>query len=163
MTPVNPDQQRLLSFLRDTIGLEEKIVRTAEQNTSELKSIFVKELIRGIGLDSMKHANILRGMVAMISSPTPFLTEEEMSRLKEGIGEHIELEAEAIKTYEDLLSKVEQEKMKFLLDYILIDEKRHHELLRSIEKVIIEAETLTEENIWDMFWKYSVFHGAPGG
>lgn len=163
MTSAIPDPQKLLSFLRDTIDLEEKIVRAAEKNTRELKSIFVKELLGGIALDSMKHANILRGMIAMVAGPAPFLTEEEMSRLKEGISEHIELEAEAIGIYEDLLKKAEEEKMRFLIDYILTDERRHHELLKSIEKVIIEAETLTEEDMWDLFWKYSVFHGAPGG
>ncbi|MEM3357110.1 MAG: ferritin-like domain-containing protein, partial [Candidatus Bathyarchaeia archaeon] len=63
----------------------------------------------------------------------------------------------------DLLSSVENEKVKLLLNAILVDEKRHHELLKQVLEIIVHGETITEEDWWDILWKNVPFHGAPGG
>ena len=31
------------------------------------------------------------------------------------------------------------------------------------EKMIVEKESLTEQDLWDWVWKDSLFHGSPGG
>ncbi|MGQ4833930.1 MAG: hypothetical protein ACP6IS_08530 [Candidatus Asgardarchaeia archaeon] len=48
-------------------------------------SLVVRELIRGIALDSSKHANLMRGLIGMLESKTPFLTEEQRDKLSENI------------------------------------------------------------------------------
>ena len=53
--------------------------------------------------------------------------------------------------------------VKQVLQYILDDERRHHELLKKIHELIIEKETLTEQDIWDLAWKDVPWHGGPGG
>ncbi len=111
----------------------------------------------------MKHANILQALIVLVSGAKPFLTEDERNRIGDQIKRHIELEEKAIKTYSSLLKELEDERMRLLVSYVLEDEKRHHELLLRINKMVVEAETLKEEDIWDMIWKYSVFHGTPGG
>jgi len=58
---------------------------------------------------------------------------------------------------------IENEKVKLLLNAILWDEKRHHELLKSVLEILVSGETITEEDWWDVLWKYVPFHGAPGG
>jgi len=50
-----------------------------------------------------------------------------------------------------------------LLSAILEDEKRHHALLKSVVKIIVRGETITEEEWWDLLWKNVPFHGTPGG
>ena len=62
--------------------------------------------------------------------------------------EHIRLEAEAIKTYKELMVNLENEKEKLIINAIYTDEIRHHHLLKKIHKIIVEKETLTEEEIW---------------
>lgn len=139
------------------------IVEEGKKSVKGVENVLVRELIRGIALDSMKHANMLEAMVALISGAKVFLTEKESERIGGQIKRHIELEKQAIETYSTLLEHIKDERMRLLVDYILKDERRHHELLRKIDKIIVEAETLREEDLWEMVWKYSVFHGAPGG
>jgi len=155
--------QELISFLKKQIDLENMIVEEGKKSVKGVKNVLVRELIRGIALDSMKHANMLEAMVALISGAKVFLTEKESERIGGQIKRHIELEKQAIETYSTLLEHIKDERTRLLVDYILKDERRHHELLRKIDKIIVEAETLREEDLWEMVWKYSVFHGAPGG
>ncbi len=153
----------LISFLKKQVDLENMIVEEGNKSVKGIENVLVRELIRGIALDSMKHANMLEAMIALISGAKIFLSEEERERIGTQIKRHIELEKKAMETYSTLLDQITDEKMRLLIDYILKDEKRHHRLLLNIDKMIVEAETLKEESLWEMMWKYSVFHGAPGG
>jgi len=73
------------------------------------------------------------------------------------------MEAELIKKVSDILPTVENEKVGLLLNAILADEKRHHQLLKEVLEIIVKGETITEEDWWDILWKNVPFHGAPGG
>jgi rubrerythrin len=59
--------------------------------------------------------------------------------------------------------KVKDEKVMLLLDAILADEKRHHELLKRVLEIIVKGETITDEEWFGILWKSVPFHGAPGG
>ena len=73
------------------------------------------------------------------------------------------MEQQAIETYTELLKTIEDEKEKLVIKYILSDEVRHHVLLKRLHKMIVEKETLTEQDLWDLTWKDSISHGSPGG
>jgi len=79
------------------------------------------------------------------------------------IEKHIQMEAELIEKISVVLPSVENKKVKLLLNAILADEKRHHELLKEVLEIIVHGETITEEDWWDVLWKNVPFHGAPGG
>jgi len=73
------------------------------------------------------------------------------------------MEAALIKKISKVIPSVENKKVKLLLNAILADEKRHHELLKMVLEILIRGETITEEDWWDLLWKNVPFHGAPGG
>lgn len=153
----------LISFLKKQVELENMIVEEGNNSVKGIENVLVRELIRGIALDSMKHANMLEAVIALISGAKIFLTEKERDRVGSQIKRHIKLEKQAMETYSTLLTQISDEKLRLLVDYILRDEKKHHELLLNIDRMIVEEETLKEEDVWDMVWRYSLFHGAPGG
>ncbi|HDD69006.1 MAG TPA: hypothetical protein ENG61_01445 [Candidatus Korarchaeota archaeon] len=150
--------EKLIQFLRKQIDLENEIVEEGNRSVEGIRNELVRELIRGIALDSMKRANMLRATIALLSGAKIFLTEER-EKISDQIKRHIELEKTAMETYSSLLDQVLDERVKLLLDYILKDEKRHHQLLLRIDSTIVRAGTLREKDAWDMFWRYSVFHG----
>ena len=67
------------------------------------------------------------------------------------------MESDLIEEITKVLLSVENEKVKLLLNSILMDKKRHLELLRQILEITAIEETMTEENWediwWDMIWK----------
>jgi len=73
------------------------------------------------------------------------------------------LEVRLIKRISRELPNVKNDKVKLLLDAILQDEKRHHALLKQVLEILVEGETITEEEWFDIMWKSVPFHGAPGG
>jgi len=79
------------------------------------------------------------------------------------VEKHIQIEAELIKKLEKELPTIENKKVAFLLNSILMDERRHHALLKEVLEIIVRAETITEEDWWKMLWEEVPFHGAPGG
>jgi rubrerythrin len=159
--PMDTDQ--LKAFLKEQIGLEEKIVRMAKKSVKDTKNQLVKNLIQAIAIDSNKHALMLNAILARLESKTPFIEETKRDELGKDIKTHIELEAKAIQTYEELIPEMDDPGPKQVIKYILDDEKRHHRLLTQLYELVIEKETLTEEDLWDLTWKDVPWHGGPGG
>jgi rubrerythrin len=91
------------------------------------------------------------------------LTQEHLDKQKDLVEKHIRMEAELIDRIGKMLPTVKNEKVKLLLNAILMDEKRHHELLKSVLEIIVHGETITEADWWDVLWKNVPFHGSPGG
>jgi rubrerythrin len=73
------------------------------------------------------------------------------------------LEAELIEKLSKVVPTIESSKVRLLLEAILSDEKRHHELLKAVLEIIVRGETITEDDWWDVLWKGVPFHGSPGG
>ncbi|MFB0514218.1 MAG: hypothetical protein ACETVQ_01430, partial [Candidatus Bathyarchaeia archaeon] len=76
---------------------------------------------------------------------------------------HIENEEKLIERLREAINKTANDRVKFLLESILADEKRHHDLLNMIMNIIVKGETITDQDWWDIIWKNVPFHGAPGG
>ncbi|MFX1564905.1 MAG: ferritin family protein [Promethearchaeota archaeon] len=157
------DKDQLKTFLKAQIALEAKIVRMAQKSVKDTRNQLVKNLIQAIAIDSNKHALLLNAIVARLESKTPFIDESKRDELGKDIKTHIELEAEAIRTYKALIPKMEDPGSKQVLEYIFDDEKRHHKLLTQLYTLVFEKETLTEEDLWDLTWKDVPWHGGPGG
>lgn len=154
----------LIAFLKEQISLEEEIVKKSNESVENIKNVLVRELIRGIAMDSNKHALLLKALQGMIQGPSPLIEEENFDEIKKTIERHIELEKKAIETYRELLKKYEEDnRVKTIISEIQKDEIRHHSFLQRLLKAIINKETLTEEELEDWMFKYAPFHGSPGG
>ncbi len=157
------EKDQLKAFLKEQIALEEKIVRIAKKSVKDSENLLVKNLIQAIAIDSNKHALMLNAILARLESKTPFIEESKRDELGKDIKTHIEMEDHAIKTYKDLIPQTDDPGSKQVLKYILADERRHHSLLTQLYTLVIEKETLTEEDLWDLTWKDVPWHGGPGG
>ncbi len=157
------DEEKLVKFLDEQIALEKQIVEISEASVVNIKNILVRELIRGITMDSKKHALLLGALKGMLTGPTPLIEEENFDEIKATIEKHIELEAKAIKTYKEILNDPPSDSVKTVISEIYKDEVRHHTFLKTLLKALIEKETLTEDILEDWMYKYAPFHGSPGG
>ena len=155
-------KEELKAQCEKSIAFEEQIVQAVNKSTDALQNLLLKELLRGVAFDSMKHALIFRAIIGLLEF-SPAISDEDNTILNRDIKVHIENEEKAIKIYEEMLGKIDNEKIKFMLETIIADEKRHHELLKTISKFIIEKETIAEDEWFDYIYKYSLAHGAPIG
>ncbi|NWF86990.1 hypothetical protein HXY32_04190 [Candidatus Bathyarchaeota archaeon] len=153
----------LIKFLKAQILVENEIVDSLNNALVDVKNPPVKGVLKGISLDSVKHAEMYAAATELLTTVSRALTQEHLDKQKALVEKHIRMEAELIKKISKILPTVENDKVKLLLNAILADEKRHHELLKMVLEILVRGETITEEDWWELLWKNVPFHGAPGG
>jgi bacterioferritin (cytochrome b1) len=156
-------KDELVKFLKDQIKIENKIVDSLNKSLPDIGNPAVKGVLKGISLDSVKHAEMYGSAVTLLTTVSKALTQENLDNQKDLVEKHIQMELELIQKIGKALPNVKDKKVTLLLEAILSDEKRHHELLKKVLEILVKGEAITEADWWDMLWKDVPFHGAPGG
>jgi rubrerythrin len=149
--------------MKRQIVIEKEIVDSLNKGIVDIKNPPVKGVLKGISLDSVKHAELYASAVTLLTNVSPALKQENLDAQRVLVEKHIQMEAELIKKLEKMMPTIENKKVKFLLDAILTDERRHHAMLKMVLEIIVHGETITEADWWELLWKNVPFHGAPGG
>ena len=156
-------KEELVKLFKNQIKIEETIVDSVNEGLVEIKNPAVKGVLKGISLDSLKHAEMYSSAINLLTSVPQALTEGNLEKQRELVEKHIRIEAEIITILSEQLPKIKNEKVKLLLEAILSDEKRHHALLKKVLEILVKGETITDKEWWDVLWENVPFHGAPGG
>lgn len=156
-------KEKLTKFMEDQIKIENEIVDSMNAALADIENPAVKGVLRGITLDSVKHATMYESAIKLMTTVSKALTQKHLDEQKRLVEKHIRIEAELIEKITKELPSVKNDKVKLLLSAILADERRHHELLKRVLEILVHGETITEEDWWDVLWKNVPFHGAPGG
>jgi rubrerythrin len=156
-------KNNLLEFLKNQIVIEKEIVASLEKALVEMKNPAVKGVLKGISLDSVKHAELYSSAIVLLTHASTALTQENLDEQRALVEKHIEIEAKLIKQLEVIIPTIENKKVEFLLKAILNDECRHHAMLKMVLDIIVHGETITEADWWKLLWENAPFHGAPGG
>ena len=153
----------LIDFIKRQINIEKEIVTSLNKGLVDIKNPPVKGVLKGISLDSVKHAELYASALSLLTNVSQALTQENLDAQRTLVEKHIQLEADLIGKIENILPKIDNEKVKFLVESILTDEKRHHAMLKTVLDLIVHGETITEADWWELLWENVPFHGAPGG
>ena len=156
-------KNNLLDFLKNQIVVEKQIVDSLEKALVGMKNPAVKGVLKGVSLDSVKHAELYTSAVTLLTNASTALTQENLDEQRALVEKHIAIEAKLIRKLEDMMPMVENKKVEFLLNAILNDEKRHHAMLKMVLEIIVHGETITEDDWWKLLWEGVPFHGTPGG
>jgi rubrerythrin len=153
----------LVALFKNQIKIEKTIVDSVAKGLVDINNAAVKGVLKGISLDSTKHAEMYSSAINLLTSVSQALTEENLDKQRELVEKHIQLEEEIIKKLREVIPSVQNKKVKLLLDAILSDELRHHDLLKKVLDILVRGETITDNEWWDILWENVPFHGAPGG
>lgn len=153
----------LVALFRSQIEVEKIIVDSVAEGLDEIKNSAVKGVLKGISLDSTKHAEMYSSAINLLSSVPQALTEDNLNKQRKLVEKHIQLEAEIIKKLRVVIPSIQNKKVKLLLSTILSDEVRHHSLLKKVLDILVRGETITDADWWDVLWENVPFHGTPGG
>ena len=157
------EKNALIEFLKNQITVETRIVASLAEPLAKMKNPAVKGVLKGVSLDSIKHAELYDSAVTLLTSTSTALSQEHLDEQKKLVEKHIAIEAELIVKLEEMIPQIDDNKVVFLLQSILADEKRHHEMLKMVLEIIVKGETITEDDWWKLLWENVPFHGAPGG
>jgi hypothetical protein len=153
----------LVGFMKRQITIEKEIVESLNKGILDIKNPPVRGVLKGISLDSVKHAELYSAAVSLLTDVSQALKQENLDEQRRLVEKHIRMESELIEKLEKIMPTIENNKVQFLLDSILTDERRHHALLKTVLEIIVHGESITEADWWKMLWENVPFHGAPGG
>jgi len=156
-------KDELVNFIKEQIKIERDIVNSLNKGVADIGNPAVKGALKGISLDSVKHEQMYDSAVRLLTGVPRALTQKNLDKQIELVEKHIRMEADLIKRISDVTPNVKDEKVKLLLNAILADEKRHHELLKEVLEILVRGETITEKDWWDIIWQNVPMHGSPGG
>jgi rubrerythrin len=156
-------KKELLDFLKNQVNVEKEIVDSLEKAIVDMKNPAVKGVLKGVSLDSVKHAELYTSAITLLTSASTALAQSDLDTQRELIKKHIDIEAKLIKVLKEKIPEIENQKVVFLLKAILEDEIRHHAMLKMTLEIIVKGETITEDDWWKMLWENVPFHGSPGG
>ncbi|MEM2430932.1 MAG: hypothetical protein QXX94_03075 [Candidatus Bathyarchaeia archaeon] len=156
-------QNDLAKFIMEQIKVEKEIVDSLNKSIGDVANLAVREVLIGISFDSMKHSEMYSAALELLTKVPQAITQEQLDRQRGLVEKHINIEASLIKKISEMLPLVKDEKVKLLLNAILEDERKHHELLKKVLETLVKGEAVTEEDWWNMIWRGVPFHGAPGG
>ncbi len=154
---------KLAGFMKRQIEVENEIVDSLNDGLADVQNPAVKGVLKGISLDSVKHAELYASAIRLLTGTSQALRQEDLDEQRKLVEKHIRLEAELVEKLNEVAPSIENAKVKLLVEAILADEKRHHELLKMVLEILVKGETITEEDWWDILWKNVPFHGSPGG
>jgi len=144
---------QLTSMIMDMVKYEEWNATGLENASLNVSNVMVKALMAGIAYDSRKHAYLFRALVEMLRGESKPLTESEYGMLGKAITEHINVELKMMRDIEELMNVIGDERLKYVLKYILDDEKRHHALLLGLQEAVNRRELVTEFDWLNIVWK----------
>jgi len=114
----------------------------------------VSSLLESIVHDSLKHAAFCKVLIDIETGVIPpEIDVGDAIDMAQAIEEHVEVEAEMIKRLESMLTKTEDERTKGILNHMLSDERRHHNVLKRMANLFSQSETRFVEYL-DLFEKY---------
>lgn len=140
--------------------MEEEYAIRYEEDVAGLGNVAIGGLIRGVALDSEKHAVLYR-TVADILKGLLAVTDVEYDTMEASLRKHIEVEERMMAEAKALMEGEWDDRVRFLLEEIYTDEVRHHRFLSNLLEAVVKRDAIFAEDIWKMIWRDVPTHGAP--
>ncbi|MFX0114334.1 MAG: hypothetical protein ACFFB3_07290 [Candidatus Hodarchaeota archaeon] len=146
----------LTHLLKEYIEFEKLVASKAVKEAEKIQNLVLRELLRGIALDSQKHAKILEAAISLIEGESQALSNDDLQNTLTILREHQDMEEKAIQTYEEQITAQKGDRrLQLIFQYLLSDERQHHAILGQMIQVLDQSAAPDEEAIWELFTLYS--------
>jgi hypothetical protein len=134
--PTQKDAIRnLIKVLRDWQDIEDESVRNTSKIIKKTDNPLIKIIMEIIRQDSAMHKRVQQMIIDNFEKETISLDLKELNTFWELVEEHDNLERKTIELAEKAITETTSPLAKYLLNYLLVDEQKHNQLLEEIEKV----------------------------
>ena len=122
------------NLIKKWIAIEDGTIEFSGRLLEKSKNPIISCVIDTIRRDSQKHREVLELIVESLEGTTLF-THEDLSIVTEFIDKHAKVEQEAVDIAALVLGKVRTPFVKFLLEYLHEDEKKHDLIMDNLTKL----------------------------
>ena len=119
--------------IRKWQDLEGSAIAGARDIISKTANPIIKMTMELIAHDSEKHRLVQQMIIDSLTKEAIHLSPDELAQLSAGLSRHVEAEGEALRFAEAALKESELFITRFLLSYLIEDEKKHHNMLTQLD------------------------------
>ncbi|AFH43140.1 ferritin-like domain-containing protein [Fervidicoccus fontis] len=156
-------EEEIKKEVKEFAILEKEYAKILLELSKKIKHKALSSIFESLSKDSEKHATLYETISELLSNEQPFISEEDFRLIERTINEHITTEAKMIEESRKILNNIKDPRVRLLAAIIYEDEEKHHKLLLTVKEDIAKKETFSETDFWNMVWRDSPYHGAPGG
>ena len=153
------DKQEFKMMIEEQIENEKKAVKLLQDSMKKTGNTVIQLLIYQLALDSMKHEKMLRTILQLLESPSKEQFKGESEEFRKAIEKHVEVERKMLEDFERIVDKTDDNRIRFILQNIISDEKKHHAIMKRMHELVCESEKVQDEKWWDFLYRYSRLTG----
>ena len=138
----------LVELLKEQRELELSHVEKLKPTVEAVPNRLISAMLESIVHDSRKHAALCQALVDVEAGAVPLRLDTDMAtalQMAQAVKQHIRVEADMIQRLESMLVKVEDDRVAYILRYILADEGRHHVVLTRMATLLDRDDTAYDE------------------
>lgn len=135
MTKQKEENQKLINALKKWQKIEDQSVKSTTEIIEKTKNPVIKTIMEIIRQDSAMHKKIQQLIINNFEKEPISLTPEELADIWEMVEKHIDLEKDTITLAEESRRNSRHFVVRYLLAYLMTDERKHDELLEQLEDV----------------------------
>jgi hypothetical protein len=128
-------QEKIIENMKRWKTIENAAVASTGRIIEKTDNPIVRLIMEIIQRDSQIHYRVQELIADSLETKTITLTPEDMANVWEMIEDHVALEKETVKLAKDSLKSLQGKKMvvqSYLLEYLLLDEKKHESILKQL-------------------------------
>lgn len=153
------ETQQFETMIEEQIENEKKTVRLLQSSMKKTDNAVIQLMLSKLALDSTKHERMLKAILRLLRSSPGEQFRDESAEFRKVIEKHIEIERKMLEDFERIVDKTEDNRIRFILQDIISDEKRHHAIMKRVHALICEGEKAQDQKWWDFLFRYSRLTG----
>jgi rubrerythrin len=148
----------VIELLKKQKAIELGHVKVLGESLKDLKHPMARVILEVIIQDSKKHAAIAQALLDVDAGRVPMKMDVDMGPavgLHQNIKQHVRVEEDMIKMLGEIDDLVEDERVKAFIEYLVEEEKRHHQLLKELSN-LIDRDSVSLDEYVGLFQKYMI-------
>ena len=153
------NKQSFRSMIEKRVRNEQEAAKLLYESTKKTNNTVISLFLYQLALDSEKHEHMLKAILSLMDSPSSVLTFGESEEFRKTIQKHQEMEHEMLENFKKIVDLTEDKRVRFILQNIISDEKRHHAIIKRVHQLVSEGDKIKDEKWWDFLYRYSRLTG----
>ena len=153
------DKQEFKRIIEKRIESEKKAMGFLQDSMEKTSNPVIQLLFCQLALDSAKHEKMLKAVSQLLQPPAKEQFRCEGEEFRKTIEKHVEVERGMLEGFEEIVDKTEDRRIRFILQEIISDEKKHHAIMKRLYELVCEDDKVKDEKWWDFLFRYSRLTG----
>ena len=153
------DKKEFRVMIEERVENEREAVRLLHDSMENTNNTVIRLLLYQLALDSVKHEQMLQAVLKLLETPSKEQFKWEGEGFRKAIEKHVEVERGMLEGFEKIVDKTEDKRVRFILQDIISDEKKHHAIMKRVHELVCESEEVKDEKWWDFLFRYSRLTG----